>query len=99
VPRIAGLARIVGSGLAATRFTEEDYQAFSGFMLARQRRYPLFFAAKHAWVILLDALPPVVSQVLTHHVQLRVNQGFRLLNRATAAAQGGDTSSLARSPM
>lgn len=88
VPRIAGLARIVASGLAATRFTEEDCHAFSGFMLARQRRYPFFFAAKHAWVILLDALPPVVSQTLTHHVQLRANEGFRLLNRRHGRCSG-----------
>jgi hypothetical protein len=47
----------------------------------RMRRYPLFFAAKRSWVVLLDALPPGASQALTHHVQLRANDAFRMRDR------------------
>jgi hypothetical protein len=81
VPRITALATALGSGTLASRFTTRDCQAFVGFMAARRRRYPVFFAAKHAWVVLLDALPSGASQALTHHVQLRANETFRMLNR------------------
>ena len=81
VPRIAALDAALASGALASRFTSQDCQAFVGFMAARRRRYPVFFAAKHAWVALLDALPPSASQALTHHVQLRANETFRMLNR------------------
>ena len=51
------------------------------FVTARRRRYSVFFAAKHAWVVLLDALPPGTSQALNRHVQLRANEIFRMLSR------------------
>lgn len=87
-PWIAGLVQVIASGSVVSRFTEEDCQVFSSFMLARRRRYPFFFAAKRAWVRLLDALPPGVSQALTHHVQLRANEVFRLLNRRHGRRSG-----------
>lgn len=80
-PRIAALTEALASGTLTTRFTDQDSQAFDSFMLAGHRRYPLFFAAKRAWVALIDALPPRASQALTHHVQLRANGAFRMLNR------------------
>lgn len=104
-PRIAGLAEAIASGAAATLFTERDCQAFGSFMLARKRRHPVFFAAKHVWVMLLDALPPGISQALNHHVQLRANQVFRMISRRQRRGRqhppghGGPRNSLARSPM
>jgi hypothetical protein len=80
-PRIAGLTNALASRAIASRFSEHDFQAFASFMLARRYRYPLFFTAKHAWVKLLDGLPSGISQALNHHVQLRVNGVFRLMNR------------------
>jgi hypothetical protein len=80
-PRIAALAEALASGTLTSRFTDQDCQAFDSFIRARHRRYPLFFAAKRAWVVLIDALPPRASQALTHHVQLRANGAFRMLNR------------------
>jgi len=80
-PRITGVADALTSGAIASRFSDQDYRAFVRFMLARHRRYPLFFAAKHAWVMLLDGLPPGTAQALSHHVQLRANRVFRLVNR------------------
>ena len=80
-PRITGLADALASRTIASRFSDHDFQAFASFMLARHHRYPLFFIAKHAWAMLLDALPPGISQALNHHVQLRVNRVFRLMNR------------------
>jgi hypothetical protein len=79
-PRIAALTQALASGALTSRFTAQDYQAFDTFMLARRRRYPLFFAAKRAWVTLTDALPPRASQLLTHHVQLRANGLYRMLS-------------------
>src|SRR5579859_7037985 len=73
-PRIAGLARAVSTGESASRFADADGQAFVTFRKSRRRRYPLFFAAKYTWVILLDTLPPGVAQALTHDIQLRANQ-------------------------
>ncbi len=67
--------------LARITITDQDCQAFDSFRRARRRRYPLFFAAKGSWVVLLDVLPPGASQALTHHVQLRANDAFRMLNR------------------
>jgi hypothetical protein len=61
-------------------FTEEDCRTFAAFRQARRRRYPLFFMAKHAWVILVDTLPPAMSQALTRRVQQPANQVFRTLN-------------------
>ena len=80
-PRISGLADALASRAIDSRFSDRDFQAFASFMLARHHRYRLFFVAKHAWVILLDALPSSISQALNHHVQLRVNRVFRLMNR------------------
>jgi hypothetical protein len=57
-------------------------------MLARRRRYPLFFAAKRAWVVLLDALPRGASQALTYHLQLRANEAFRMLSRCQRRQSG-----------
>jgi hypothetical protein len=79
-PRIAALTEALASGALISRFTDQDCQAFGSFMLARRRRYPLFFAAKRAWVLLVDALPPRAGQALTNHVQLRANDVFRILN-------------------
>ncbi|MGH3233478.1 MAG: hypothetical protein ACRDOH_09530, partial [Streptosporangiaceae bacterium] len=56
-PRIAALAEALATGTLISRFTDQDYQAFGSYMLARTRRYPLLFAAKRAWVMLTDALP------------------------------------------
>ena len=81
VPRIAALADALASGDLASRFTAQDCQAFTCFATARRRRYPLFFTAKYAWVVLLDALPPSASQALNRHVQLRANETFRMLSR------------------
>ena len=67
-------------------------------MAARRRRYPVFFAVKQAWVMLLDALPPATSQALTHHVQLRADETFRMLNHRQGASHGGARNRLARSP-
>ena len=104
-PRITGLAQAIAAGSAPSRFTEQDCQVFGSFMLARNRRYRFFFAAKRGWVMLLDTLPPGVSQALTHHVQLRANQVFRAMTcrqrrRGPAAPSGQDgaTNSLAHSP-
>jgi hypothetical protein len=80
-PRITALAQAIASGTVATKFTDQDCQAFTSFMLARTRRYRCFFAAKRAWTILLDTLPPGVSQALRHHVQMPANDVFRLMNR------------------
>ena len=80
-PRITALTEALATGTLASRFTGQEYQAFGSFMLARRRRYPLFSAAKRAWVMFTDALPPRASQALTHHVQLRANAVFRMLNR------------------
>jgi hypothetical protein len=81
VPRIIGLTEVIESGDAASRLTEKDCRVFGVFMQARKDRYPLFFASKRAWVGLLDALPPVASRALKHHVQLRANEVFRKVNR------------------
>lgn len=81
VPRIAALADALASGALASRFTNRDCQPFARFVTARRRRYPVFFAAKHAWAALLDALPPGTSQALNRHVQLRANEIFRMLSR------------------
>jgi hypothetical protein len=81
VPRIAALTDALASGALASQFTNQDCQAFARFVTARRRRYPVFFAAKHAWVVLLDALPPGTSQALNRHVQLRANEIFRMLSR------------------
>lgn len=103
-PRISKLTEAIASGAAAAPFTGQDCQVFSSFMLARKRRHPVFFAAKHAWVALLDALPPGISHTLNHHVQLRANHVFRLINRhqcrgpAATAGHGDARNSLARSP-
>lgn len=87
-PRIAGLAEALADGTLTSRFTDLDGRAFGTFRRARTRRYPLFFAAKRAWVILSDALPPAVSQALGRHVQLRVNVVFRLLARRQTRRSG-----------
>lgn len=81
VPRTTALAAALASGALASRFADHECEAFTRFMKARKRRYPLFFAAKRAWVVLLDALPPGVSATLNHHVQLRANKVFRALHR------------------
>jgi hypothetical protein len=81
VPRITALTAALTSGALASRFDDHDCEAFTSFMAARRCRYPLFFAAKRAWVTLPDALPPSVSAALNHHVQLRANKVFRTLNR------------------
>jgi len=78
--RITALTEALASGTLTSRFTSQDCQAFGAFLLARRRRYPLFFAAKGAWVTLTDALPPRASQFLVHHVQLRANGLYRMLN-------------------
>jgi hypothetical protein len=80
-PRIAALTQALAAGTLTSRFTGQDCQAFGSFMLARRRRYPLFFAAKRAWVTLTDALPPRAAQLLTRHVQLRANIVYRMLTR------------------
>ena len=67
--------------MLTSRFTNQDCQAFDTFARARTRRYPLFFAAKHAWVRLTDALPPRASQALRHHIELRANDAFRRVSR------------------
>lgn len=79
--RITALTEGLATGTLASRFTDQECQAFGSFMLARRRRYRLFSAAKRAWVMFTDALPPRASQALTHHVQLRANAVFRVLNR------------------
>jgi hypothetical protein len=81
VPRSTALTGALASGALASRLANHDCAAFTSFLTARKRRYPLFFAAKHAWVVLLDTLPPSVSAALNHHVQLRANNVFRTLNR------------------
>lgn len=81
VPRTTALTAALASGALASRFDDHDCEAFTSFMTARRRRYPLFFAAKRAWVVLLDTLPPGVSAALNHHIQLRANKAFRTLNR------------------
>jgi hypothetical protein len=78
-PRIAALTGALTSGTLTSRFTGQDCQVFDAFLLARRRRYPLFFAAKRGWVRLTDALPPRASQFLTHHVQLRADGLYRML--------------------
>lgn len=88
-PRITALAQAIGSGETASRFTDQDCKAFTSFMLARTRRYRGFFAAKRAWTILLDTLPPGVSQALRHHVQVPANDVFRLMNRRASAVPPG----------
>lgn len=104
VPMIAGLVEVIASGAVASRFTDQDCQVFGNFMLARKRRYPLFFSLKRAWVLLLDSLPPAVSQTLLHGVQLPANQVFRLVNRCQRQAgtelssYGAVRKSLAQSP-
>lgn len=105
-PRITGLAEAIASGAATSRFTEQDCQVFASFMLARNHRYPLFFASKRAWTLLLDAVPPGVAQALRHHVQLPANEVFRVLNhrrgRWTGSGrqgQGDARNSLAHNPM
>jgi hypothetical protein len=100
----AGLADALASRTITSPFTDQDFHAFASFTLARHRRYPVFFAAKHAWVMLLDTLPPRISQALTHHLRLRANTVFRLINRrldrrwTLRPGQDGATNSLARSP-
>jgi hypothetical protein len=79
--RIAALTAALASGTLASRFTDCDCRAFAAFRTARRRRHPVFFAAKHAWVALLNVLPAVVSQVLLRRVQQPANQVFRILNR------------------
>jgi hypothetical protein len=79
--RTTALADALASGALASRFADHECEAFTRFMRARRRRYPLFFAAKSAWVVLLDTLPPGVSATLNHHIQLRANKVFRTLNR------------------
>jgi hypothetical protein len=54
---------------------------FAAFRAARRRRHPVFFAAKHAWVALLDMLPAAAWQALLRRVQQPANQVFRTLNR------------------
>jgi hypothetical protein len=78
--RIAALTEALATGTLTSRFTDQDFEAFGSFTVARHHRYPLFFAAKRAWVTLTDALPPRASQALTHHVQLRANDVFRMLS-------------------
>jgi hypothetical protein len=68
---------------------------FTAFRLARRGRYPVFFAAKHAWVVLVDRLPPGISQALTHHVQQPANNVFRSL---TGLSRHKAQESLADSP-
>ena len=80
-PRIAALTEALASGTLTSRFTDQDCQALDSFALARTRRYPLFFAAKHAWVRLTDALPPRASQALRRHIELRANDAFRRASR------------------
>ena len=92
------LADALASGALASRFTNQDCQSFARFVTARRRRYPVFFAAKHAWVVLLDALPPGASQALNRHVQLRANEIFRVLSRRRNTGHGGARNRLARSP-
>jgi len=87
-PRIAALTEGLASGTLASRFTDQDCQPLESFMLARTRRHPLFFAAKRGWVALTDALPPGLSRALTHHVQRRANDAFRMLNRRQARRTG-----------
>jgi hypothetical protein len=88
-PRITGLADVIAPGTTTSRFTGQDCQVFGSFMLARKRRYPLFFTAKRTWTVLLDTLPPGVAQALKHHVQLPANDVFRLMNRRGRAAPSG----------
>ena len=78
---IAALTAALASGALASRFTGNDCQGFAAFRAARRRRHPLFFAAKHAWVALLDVLPAAVSQALLRRVQQPANEVFRTLNR------------------
>jgi hypothetical protein len=105
VPRITGLVEVIASGSAASRFTDQDCQVFGSFMLARKRQYPLFFASKRAWVLLLDALPPAASHALVHHVQMPANEMFRLVNRsrgekrAVGPGHGAARNSRAHRPM
>jgi hypothetical protein len=80
-PRIAALTEALASGTLTSRFTDQDCQALDTFARARTRRYPLFFAAKHAWVRLTDALPPRAAQALRHHIELRANDAFRRVSR------------------
>jgi len=87
-PRIAALAGALASGSLASRVTDRDCMAFGSFRRARRRRYPLFFAAKGSWVRLIDLLPPRAAQALTHHVQLRANSAFRILNRRRRWSRG-----------
>jgi hypothetical protein len=84
---------------APARFTGTDCEAFTRFRHARRRRYPLFFAAKHAWVMLLDALPPAIAHALIHHVQQRANHAFRLITSRAGQPGHGSANSLAHSPM
>jgi hypothetical protein len=97
-PRITALTTATQTA-APARFTATDCEAFTRFMHARRRRYPVFFAAKHAWVMLLDALPPAIAHALTHHVQLHVNQAFRLITSRAGQSAHGSANSLAHSPM
>jgi hypothetical protein len=71
----------LASRAITSQFTDQDFQAFARFMRAHRRSYPLFFAAKHPWVLVMDRLPSGISGALTHHVQLRANTAFRLVNR------------------
>jgi hypothetical protein len=101
-PRIAALAQVIASGTGPSRFSDQECQAFTSFMLARTRRYRCFFAAKRAWTILLDTLPPGLAQALRHHVQVPADDVFRLINRrgrVVPPGQDGVRNSLARNPI
>lgn len=100
-PRITALT-IATKTADPAAFTATDCQAFIRFMHARRRRYPVFFAVKYAWVRLIDVLPPAIAYALTHHVQSRANQAFRLIvtRPGRVGRLGhGSADSLARSPM
>jgi hypothetical protein len=83
-PRIAALAEGLLSGALTSRFTDEDCEAIAVFTAARRQRYPLYIAAKRAWAVLTDTLPPQVMQAINHHAQPLGKKALRLLHRRHA---------------
>ncbi|MGH3265267.1 MAG: hypothetical protein ACRDNS_25105, partial [Trebonia sp.] len=87
-PRIAALTDGLLSGALASRFTDQDCEVITVFAVARRQRYPLFIAAKRAWAVLTDALPPQVTQAINHYAQPVGKMAFRLLHTRRTPGSG-----------